>query len=227
MATLRTDGTEIITGLAMLGHPTLERALSVRPRAVMNVADSDFDRLDEAFAADEHVAEFTTAWDNGVVFAQAADGLRGRPPWRVEWKGPHKPPDYEQIPADLRVDVYRASGAGGQHVNRTESAVRLTHNPTGIVVACQAGRSQHQNKDQAMKQLKAKLFELEMQKRNEEKQKAEDSKSDIGWGSQIRSYVLDDSRIKDLRTKVETSNTQSVLDGDIDKFIEASLKMAL
>jgi peptide chain release factor 2 len=130
-------------------------------------------------------------------------------------------------PADLRVDVYRASGAGGQHVNRTESAVRLTHNPTGIVVACQAGRSQHQNKDQAMKQLKAKLFEHEMQARNAEKQKLEDSKSDIGWGSQIRSYVLDDSRVKDLRTKVETSNTQSVLDGDIDKFIEASLKMAL
>ncbi len=130
-------------------------------------------------------------------------------------------------PADLRVDVYRASGAGGQHVNRTESAVRLTHNPSGIVVACQAGRSQHANKDQAMKQLKAKLFEMEMQKRNAEKQVLEDSKSDIGWGSQIRSYVLDDSRIKDLRTKVETSNTQAVLDGDIDKFIEASLKMAL
>jgi len=130
-------------------------------------------------------------------------------------------------PADLRVDVYRASGAGGQHVNRTESAVRLTHNPTGIVVACQAGRSQHQNKDQAMKQLKAKLYEREIQARNAEKQKAEDAKSDIGWGSQIRSYVLDDGRIKDLRTKVETSNTQAVLDGDIDKFIEASLKMAL
>ncbi|WP_155939887.1 peptide chain release factor 2 [Marinobacter sp. HL-58] len=135
--------------------------------------------------------------------------------------------EIEINPADLRVDVYRASGAGGQHVNRTESAVRLTHNPTGIVVACQAGRSQHQNKDQAMKQLKAKLFEREMQERNAEKQKAEDAKADIGWGSQIRSYVLDDSRIKDLRTKVETSNTQSVLDGDIDKFIEASLKMAL
>ncbi len=135
--------------------------------------------------------------------------------------------EIEINPADLRVDVYRASGAGGQHVNRTESAVRLTHNPTGTVVACQAGRSQHQNKDQAMKQLKAKLFELEMQKRNAEKQQMEDSKSDIGWGSQIRSYVLDDSRVKDLRTKVETSNTQAVLDGDIDKFIEASLKMAL
>ncbi|MDX1625511.1 MAG: peptide chain release factor 2, partial [Wenzhouxiangellaceae bacterium] len=133
--------------------------------------------------------------------------------------------EIEINPADLRVDVYRASGAGGQHVNRTESAVRLTHNPTGIVVACQAGRSQHQNKDQAMKQLKAKLFEREMQERNAEKQKAEDAKADIGWGSQIRSYVLDDSRIKDLRTKVETSNTQNVLDGDIDKFIEASLKM--
>ena len=130
-------------------------------------------------------------------------------------------------PSDLRVDVYRASGAGGQHVNRTESAVRLTHNPTGIVVACQAGRSQHQNKDQAMKQLKAKLYEREIQERNAEKQKAEDAKSDIGWGSQIRSYVLDDGRIKDLRTKVETSSIQSVLDGDIDKFIEASLKMAL
>ena len=135
--------------------------------------------------------------------------------------------EIEINPADLRVDVYRASGAGGQHVNRTESAVRLTHNPTGVVVACQAGRSQHQNKDQAMKQLKAKLYEREMQERNAEKQKAEDAKSDIGWGSQIRSYVLDDGRIKDLRTKVETSNTQAVLDGDIDKFIEASLKMAL
>lgn len=130
-------------------------------------------------------------------------------------------------PADLRIDVYRASGAGGQHVNRTESAVRITHNPTGTVVACQAGRSQHQNKDFAMKQLKAKLFELEMQKRNAEKQKQEDAKADIGWGSQIRSYVLDDSRVKDLRTKVETSNTQAVLDGDIDRFIEASLKSGL
>jgi peptide chain release factor 2 len=135
--------------------------------------------------------------------------------------------EIEINPADLRVDVYRASGAGGQHVNRTESAVRLTHNPSGIVVACQAGRSQHQNKDYAMKQLKAKLYEREMQKRNAEKQQMEDSKSDIGWGSQIRSYVLDDGRIKDLRTKVETSSCQNVLDGDIDKFIEASLKMAL
>ncbi|MEX2476608.1 peptide chain release factor 2 [Marinobacter sp.] len=135
--------------------------------------------------------------------------------------------EIEINPSDLRVDVYRASGAGGQHVNRTESAVRLTHGPSGIVVACQAGRSQHQNKDKAMQQLKAKLFEREMQERNVEKQKAEDAKADIGWGSQIRSYVLDDGRIKDLRTKVETSSTQSVLDGDIDKFIEASLKMAL
>ncbi|WP_097460774.1 peptide chain release factor 2 [Mangrovitalea sediminis] len=130
-------------------------------------------------------------------------------------------------PADLRVDVYRASGAGGQHVNRTESAVRLTHNPTGVVVACQSERSQHANRDRAMKQLKAKLYELELQKRNAEKQRLEDTKADIGWGSQIRSYVLDDSRVKDLRTKVETSNTQAVLDGDIDRFIEASLKMGL
>ncbi len=130
-------------------------------------------------------------------------------------------------PADLRVDVYRASGAGGQHVNRTESAVRLTHNPTGVVVACQSERSQHANKDRAMKQLKAKLYELEVQKRNAEKQRLEESKADIGWGSQIRSYVLDDSRVKDLRTKIETSNTQAVLDGDIDRFIEASLKMGL
>ncbi|MFE8072622.1 peptide chain release factor 2 [Marinobacteraceae bacterium S3BR75-40.1] len=130
-------------------------------------------------------------------------------------------------PADLRVDVYRASGAGGQHVNRTESAVRLTHLPTGVVVACQAGRSQHSNKDQAMKQLKAKLYELELQKQNAEKQRMEETKADIGWGSQIRSYVLDDQRIKDLRTKVETSNTQAVLDGNIDRFIEASLKQGL
>ncbi|QSX37796.1 peptide chain release factor 2 [Shewanella sedimentimangrovi] len=130
-------------------------------------------------------------------------------------------------PADLRIDVYRASGAGGQHVNRTESAVRITHIPTNTVVQCQNDRSQHKNKDSAMKQLKAKLFELEMQKQNAEKQAAEDAKSDIGWGSQIRSYVLDDSRIKDLRTGVETRNTQAVLDGDLDRFIEASLKSGL
>ncbi len=130
-------------------------------------------------------------------------------------------------PADLRIDVYRASGAGGQHVNKTESAVRITHNPTGIVVQCQNDRSQHKNKDQAMKQLKAKLYEFEMQKRNAESQALEDTKSDIGWGSQIRSYVLDQSRIKDLRTGVETSNTQAVLDGDLDAFIEASLKSGL
>ncbi|WP_148297155.1 peptide chain release factor 2 [Candidatus Sodalis pierantonius] len=135
--------------------------------------------------------------------------------------------DIEINPADLRIDVYRASGAGGQHVNRTESAVRITHLPTNIVTQCQNDRSQHKNKDQAMKQLKAKLYEFELQKKNAEKQALEDTKSDIGWGSQIRSYVLDDSRIKDLRTGVETRNTQSVLDGDLDKFIEASLKAGL
>ncbi len=135
--------------------------------------------------------------------------------------------DIDLNPADIRVDVYRASGAGGQHVNKTESAVRLTHLPTNIVVQCQSGRSQHKNKDQAMKQLKAKLYELEMQKRMESQQELEDSKSDIGWGSQIRSYVLDQSRIKDLRTGVETGNTQAVLDGGLDMFIEASLKSGL
>lgn len=135
--------------------------------------------------------------------------------------------DIEINPADLRIDVYRASGAGGQHVNRTESAVRITHIPSGIVTQCQNDRSQHKNKDQAMKQMKAKLYELEMQKKNAEKQALEDTKSDIGWGSQIRSYVLDDSRIKDLRTSVETRNTQAVLDGDLDRFIEASLKAGL
>ncbi|MFQ2091549.1 peptide chain release factor 2 [Aeromonas taiwanensis] len=135
--------------------------------------------------------------------------------------------EIEINPADLRIDVYRASGAGGQHVNRTESAVRITHIPTGVVVQCQNDRSQHKNKDQCMKQLKAKLYELEIQKQNAEKQALEETKSDIGWGSQIRSYVLDDSRIKDLRTGVETRNTQSVLDGDLDKFIEASLKSGL
>ncbi|WLS91725.1 peptide chain release factor 2 [Gilliamella apicola] len=135
--------------------------------------------------------------------------------------------DIDINPADLRIDVYRASGAGGQHVNRTESAVRITHIPTGIVTQCQNNRSQHSNKDQAMKQLKAKLYELEMQKKNAEKQQMEDNKSDIGWGSQIRSYVLDDSRIKDLRTGIETRNTQAVLDGDLDQFIEESLKAGL
>jgi len=132
--------------------------------------------------------------------------------------------EVEINPADLRVDVYRASGAGGQHVNRTESAVRITHLPTGIVVQCQNDRSQHKNRATAMKQLQAKLYELEMQKRRGEQQKLEDSKADIGWGSQIRSYVLDQSRIKDLRTSVEIGNTQAVLDGDIDPFIEAALK---
>ncbi len=130
-------------------------------------------------------------------------------------------------PADLRIDVYRASGAGGQHVNKTESAVRITHVPTGVVTQCQNDRSQHKNKDVAMKQLKAKLYELEIQKRQGEQQAVEDSKADIGWGSQIRSYVLDQSRIKDLRTSVETGNTQAVLDGDLDQFIEASLKSGL
>jgi len=135
--------------------------------------------------------------------------------------------DIQINPADLRIDVYRSSGAGGQHVNTTDSAVRITHEPTGIVVQCQNDRSQHKNKDHAMKQLRAKLYELEMQKRNEISQKLEDSKSDIGWGSQIRSYVLDQSRIKDLRTGVEVGNTQAVLDGDLDGFVEAALKQGL
>ena len=130
-------------------------------------------------------------------------------------------------PADLRIDVYRASGAGGQHVNRTESAVRITHLPSGIVVQCQNDRSQHKNKATAMKQLQSKLYEAELQKRTGDQQAIEDSKSDIGWGSQIRSYVLDQSRIKDLRTGVETGNTQAVLDGDLNAFIEASLKSGL
>jgi peptide chain release factor 2 len=132
--------------------------------------------------------------------------------------------DIDINPADLRIDVYRASGAGGQHVNRTESAVRITHLPTNIVVQCQNDRSQHKNKATAMKQLKAKLYEMEIQKRNADQQALEETKADIGWGSQIRSYVLDQSRIKDLRTGVETGNTQAVLDGELDTFIEASLK---
>ena len=130
-------------------------------------------------------------------------------------------------PADLRTDVYRSSGAGGQHVNKTESAVRITHIPTNTVVACQTGRSQHQNRDNAMKMLAAKLYELEIQKRNAEKDALEATKSDIGWGSQIRNYVLDQSRIKDLRTGIERSDTQKVLDGDLDEFVEASLKSGL
>ncbi len=132
--------------------------------------------------------------------------------------------DIEINPADLRIDVYRASGAGGQHVNRTESAVRITHEPSGIVVQCQNDRSQHKNRATAMKQLKAKLYEMEKMQRMSDQQALEDSKSDIGWGSQIRSYVLDSARIKDLRTGVETGNTQAVLDGALDQFIEASLK---
>ena len=129
--------------------------------------------------------------------------------------------------SDVRVDTYRASGAGGQHVNKTDSAIRLTHLPSGIVVQCQNQRSQHQNRDQAIKQLKARLYEEEDMKRRAEMKEIEDNKSDISWGSQIRSYVLDSGRIKDLRTNVETANTQGVLDGDLDQFIEASLKAGL
>ncbi len=135
--------------------------------------------------------------------------------------------EIEIDPSDVRTDTYRASGAGGQHVNKTDSAVRLTHIPSNTVVQCQSERSQHQNRDKAWKMLKAKLYELELQKRNSEAQALEDSKSDIGWGSQIRSYVLDDQRIKDLRTNVQTSNCNNVLDGDLDMFIEASLKSGL
>ena len=128
-------------------------------------------------------------------------------------------------PADLRIDTYRASGAGGQHVNKTDSAIRITHEPSGVVVQCQSQRSQHQNRDKAMQQLRAKLYEIEMNKLEAEKQSQEESKADIGWGSQIRSYVLDSARIKDLRTGVETSNCSGVLDGDLDQFIEESLKL--
>ena len=135
--------------------------------------------------------------------------------------------EIEINPADLRIDTYRASGAGGQHVNRTDSAVRITHKPTGVVVQCQADRSQHKNKAEAMKQLRARLYEVALLKRREEQQEIEAGKADIGWGSQIRSYVLDQSRIKDLRTGVETGNTQAVLDGGIDIFIEASLKQGV
>ncbi len=130
-------------------------------------------------------------------------------------------------PSDVRVDTFRASGAGGQHINKTDSAVRLTHLPTGIVVQCQDGRSQHSNRDVAWKRLRSRLYDHEMRKRMEEQQKLEDTKTDVGWGHQIRSYVLDNSRIKDLRTNIETSNTQKVLDGDLDMFIQASLKQGL
>ena len=135
--------------------------------------------------------------------------------------------DVEINPAELRIDTYRASGAGGQHVNRTDSAVRITHIPTNTVVQCQNDRSQHKNRAEAMSMLKSKLYELELRKRQSEQQKLEDSKSDIGWGHQIRSYVLDKSRIKDLRTNVETGNTQAILDGNLDIFIQASLKQGL
>jgi len=135
--------------------------------------------------------------------------------------------EIEINPADLRVDTFRASGAGGQHINKTDSAIRITHAPSGIVVQCQSDRSQHRNRAEAMAMLKSRLYELEIRKRNEEKQALEDTKTDIGWGHQIRSYVLDQSRIKDLRTNVEIGNTQSVLDGNLDDFITASLKQGI
>ena len=143
---------------------------------------------------------------------------------RLVRKSPDDSIEIEINPADLSVDVFRASGAGGQHIQKTESAVRIHHIPTGIITICQDDRSQHRNREKAMQQLKAKLYELEMRKRMEEQTKLEESKSDIGWGHQIRSYVLDQSRVKDLRTNVETGNTGAVLDGDLDQFIEASLK---
>lgn len=153
-------------------------------------------------------------------------GNRRHTSFAAVFVSPEVPDDIEVHinPADLRVDTYRASGAGGQHVNRTDSAVRITHIPTGMVVQCQSDRSQHRNRDQAMKQLKAKLYEIELQKKNEVQKALEESKSDITWGSQIRSYILDDARVKDLRTGIETSNTQAVLNGHIDRFIEAALK---
>jgi peptide chain release factor 2 len=156
-------------------------------------------------------------------------GNRRHTSFAAVWVSPEVDEDFdiEINPADLKVDTYRSSGAGGQHVNKTESAVRLRHMPSGIVVACQSERSQHKNRATAMKMLKAKMYEMEMQKRNAEKQAVEDSKTDIGWGHQIRSYVLDQSRIKDLRTEVEVGNTQAVLDGDLDRFLEASLKSGL
>lgn len=135
--------------------------------------------------------------------------------------------EIEINPADLRIDTFRASGAGGQHINKTDSAIRITHNPTGVVVQCQSGRSQHRNKADALAMLKSRLYEAELRKRNEEKQAMEETKTDIGWGHQIRSYVLDQSRIKDLRTNIEIGNTQSVLDGDLSCFIEASLKQGI
>jgi len=135
--------------------------------------------------------------------------------------------EIEVNPADVRTDTYRASGAGGQHINKTDSAVRLTHIPSGIVVQCQNDRSQHRNRDEAWKMLRARLYELELRKRQSEQQQLEDAKSDIGWGHQIRSYVLDQSRIKDLRTSHEVGNTQAVLDGDLDGFIQASLKQGV
>ena len=135
--------------------------------------------------------------------------------------------EIEINPADLRIDTYRASGAGGQHINKTDSAVRITHAPTGIVVQCQSDRSQHRNRAEAMAMLKSRMYEAELRKRNSEKQAMEDGKTDIGWGHQIRSYVLDQSRIKDLRTNVEIGNTQGVLDGDLDEFIQASLKQGV
>jgi peptide chain release factor 2 len=135
--------------------------------------------------------------------------------------------EIEINPADLRIDTFRASGAGGQHINKTDSAIRITHNPTGIVVQCQSGRSQHRNKADALAMLKSRLYEAELRKRNEEKQAMEETKTDIGWGHQIRSYVLDQSRIKDLRTNLEIGNTQSVLDGNLNDFIEASLKRGM
>jgi protein subunit release factor B len=220
----------------------LEMAVEENDEGTLTAVIADVEQMESRVAALEFRRMFSGEMDEANAFLdiQAGSGGTEAQDWAnmllrmyLRWAERHDfkteliDIDIDINPADLRIDVYRASGAGGQHVNRTESAVRITHGPSGVVVQCQNDRSQHKNKATAMKQLKAKLYELEIQKRNADQQVLEDNKSDIGWGSQIRSYVLDQSRIKDLRTSVETGNTQAVLDGDLDTFIEASLKSGL
>jgi len=207
----------------------LELVAEEQDEELLSSVQSDIEVLDKMLAKLEFKRMFSGEADANNAFfdIQAGSGGTEAQDWANMILRMYDSVEVDINPADLRVDTYRASGAGGQHVNKTESAIRITHIPTNTVVQCQNDRSQHKNRAEAMKMLKARLYEREMQERRSEAQAAEDQKSDIGWGSQIRSYVLDQSRIKDLRTSHETGNTQGVLDGDLDPFIEASLKAGL
>ena len=216
--------TELVTGIGMLGYDDVGEAVQARPTQMVSVAPALWDDLERWRSGTQWLQAYEAAFANGRAFLRAQDALRGRIPALIDWRGNSKPVDDELVPADLRVDVYRSSGPGGQGVNTTDSAVRLTHLPTGIVVSCQNERSQLQNKASAMAVLQSKLLE---RRRQEEQAKIDALKGDStgSWGNQMRSYVLHPYQmVKDLRTEHETGNVDAVLDGDLDAFMEAFLR---